>query len=56
MISSDGQCSISRYAGIGRQLLPINLLKEILKKELLVATKRLYKRVCLAIRPLVSYY
>ena len=55
MISSDGQCSISRYAGIGRQPLPINPLKEILK-EFLVATKRLYKRVCLAIRPLASWF
>ena len=49
MISSDGQCSISRYAGIGRQPLPINPSKEILKKEFLVATKRLYKRVCSSI-------
>ena len=56
MISSDGQCSISRYAGIGRQPLPIDPLKEILKKEFLVATKRLYKRVCLAIRLLVSWF
>ena len=56
MISSDGQCSISRYAGIGRQPLPINPLKEILKKEFLVATKQLYKRFCLAIRPLASWF
>ena len=53
MISSDGQ-SISRYAGIGRQQLPINPLKEILKKDVLVATKQLYKRVYLAICLLVS--
>ena len=34
MLSSDGECRISRYAGIGRQPLPINPLKEILKKEI----------------------
>ena len=33
MISSDGESSNSRYAGIGRQLLPKNPLKEIFKKK-----------------------
>ena len=56
MISSDGQWSISRYAGIGRQPLPINPLKEILKKDFLVALKQLYKSVYLAICPLVIYF
>ena len=32
MICSDGESSISRYAGVGRQLLPDKPLKEILKK------------------------
>ena len=32
MICSGGESSISRYAGVGRQLLPDKLLKEILKK------------------------
>ena len=31
--SSDGECRISRYAGIGRQVLPINPLKETLEKD-----------------------
>ena len=34
ILSSDGECRISRYAGIGRQLLPKNPLKEIFKKGL----------------------
>ena len=34
MISSDVEYSISRYAGIGHQPLPINPLKEFLKKGL----------------------
>ena len=34
MIFSDGESSISRYAGIGRQLLPDKPLKEILKNGL----------------------
>ena len=34
ILSSDGECRISRYAGIGRQLLPINPLKEIFRKGL----------------------
>ena len=33
IISSDGECSNSRYAGIGRQLLPKNPLKEIFKQS-----------------------
>ena len=39
MISSDVDYSISRYAGIGHQPLPINPLKEFLKSNFLVATK-----------------
>ena len=31
MICSDGESSVSRYAGVGRQLLPDKPLKEILK-------------------------
>ena len=34
MICSDGESSISRYAGVGRQLLPGKPLKEILKNGL----------------------
>ena len=34
MIWSDGECSIFRYAGVGRQLLPGKSLKEILKNGL----------------------
>ena len=34
MICSDGESSISRYAGVGRQLLPDKPLKEILKNVL----------------------
>ena len=34
MICSDGESSISRYAGVGRQLLPDKPLKEILKNGL----------------------
>ena len=34
IVSSDGESSISRYAGVGRQLLPDKPLKEILKNGL----------------------
>ena len=35
MICSDGESSISMYAGVGRQLLPDKPLKEILKMDFL---------------------
>ena len=34
IVSSDGKSSISRYAGVGRQLLPDKPLKEISKNGL----------------------
>ena len=34
MVCSDGESSISRYAGVGRQLLPDKPLKDILRNEL----------------------
>ena len=36
MVCSDGESSISRYAGVGRQLLPDKPLKEILKNGLII--------------------
>ena len=36
MICSDVESSISRYAGVGRQLLPDKPLKEILKNGLFI--------------------
>ena len=34
IVSYDGESSISRYAGVSRQLLPLKLLKEILENGL----------------------
>ncbi len=54
MISSDVEYSISRYAGIGHQPLPINPLKEFLKKGHFSRNKAVCPYVCWSIRRLVG--
>ena len=50
MISSDVDYSISRYAGIGHQLLPINPLKEFLKIGHFSRNEAVCPYVCWSIR------
>ncbi len=49
MISSDVDYSISRYAGIGHHPLPINPLKEFLKKRLFSGNEAVCLSVCRSI-------